>query len=488
MKGPQTTVLPHGPEHAPAGHDRIHVLLVDDDPDVLQLHRRFLEAAGPLAHGETDNQVHCVQSHEEAIETAQRLAASGGERLACAFVDFNLGGGPDGIDTTLGLWEIDDQIQCTLVTGVRTVGDAETRARIPREFGDRWDLLSKPVGAFEFAQRVRRSLITWLANHREQVRTRENVRLMEELSRINQELEVTVQVRTHALADRNRELEGKNAELSEALRRLEATQSQLLHQEKMASIGQLAAGVAHELNNPIGFVNSNLETLRRYFERIESVFEAYEARMDPGDEELAAVKRDLKIDFLRTDLPELIAESLDGTRRVRKIVEDLKTFSHPAGKKVDFRDLNAGLESTLNIVHNELKYKARVIKGFGDIPHVRCRLGQINQVFMNLLLNAVQAIEDSGEIRVATQHDGDDVVLSVADTGRGMSPEVRSRVFEPFFTTKEVGHGTGLGLSISYDIVQKHGGSLTVDSEVGRGTTFVVRLPIEGAEEIHAED
>jgi signal transduction histidine kinase len=296
-----------------------------------------------------------------------------------------------------------------------------------------------------------------------------------------------VQVRTHALADRNRELEGKNAELSDALRSLEATQSQLLQQEKMASIGLLAAGVAHELNNPIGFVHSNLETLRRYFERIESAFEAYEARVDPDDEELTALKRELKIDFLREDLPALIAESLDGTGRVRKIIEDLKTFSHPAGTDVDYRDLNAGLESTLNVAHNELKYKARVVKNLGDIPRVRCRLGQINQVFMNLLLNAVQAIEDSGEIRVATTREGDDVVVTVSDTGRGMPPEVRSRVFEPFFTTKEVGQGTGLGLSISYDIVRKHGGSLEVESEVGLGTTFVMRLPIEGAEEMNAD-
>jgi signal transduction histidine kinase len=484
MKGTQTTALPHGSKQADG--DRVHILLVDDDPDVLQLHCRFLDAAGPLAPGDTASRVHCVRSHEEAIETAERLSASG-ERVACAFVDFRLGDGPDGIDTTLGLWEIDDQVQCTLVTGIRSVGDADTRARIPREYADRWDLLSKPVGAFELAQRVRRSLITWLANRREQARSRENAHLVDELYRINQELEFTVQVRTHALADRNHELEGKNAELSEALRSLEATQSQLLQQEKMASIGQLAAGVAHELNNPIGFVHSNLETLRRYAERIESVFDAYEARVDPDDEELAALKRELKIEFLREDLPALIAESLDGTLRVRKIVEDLRTFSHPAGKELDFRDVNAGLESTLNIVHNELKYKARVIKSFGDIPRVRCRLGQINQVFMNLLLNAVQAIEDSGEIRVTTLQDGDDVVVSVSDTGRGMSPEVRSRVFEPFFTTKEVGQGTGLGLSISYDIVRKHGGSLTVDSEVGRGTTFVMRLPIEGAEGLNAE-
>jgi len=483
MKGTQTTAVPLGPE---TGRARIHVLLVDDDPDVLQLHCRYLKGAGQLAPGDITSTVHCVRSGEEAIETSLRIRESG-ERLAGAFIDFRLGDGPDGIEITRKLWEIDDQVQCTLVTGVRELGDAETRGRIPGEFSDRWDFLSKPVGAFELAQRVRRSLITWHANRREEARGRENARLMDELSRINQELEVTVQVRTHALADRNRELEGKNTELSEALRSLEATQSQLLHQEKMASIGQLAAGVAHELNNPIGFVHSNLETLRRYFERIESMFQAYEARMDPGDEELAALKRELKIEFLRTDLPELIVESLDGTNRVRKIVENLKTFSHPAGKDVDFRDLNAGLESTLNIVHNELKYKARVVKEFGDIPRVRCRLGQINQVFMNLLMNAVQAIEDSGEIRVATAQEGDDVVVTVSDTGRGMPPEVRARVFEPFFTTKEVGHGTGLGLSISYDIMRKHDGSLAVDSEVGLGTTFVMRLPIEGAEGTDAD-
>jgi len=482
-KGTESAVIPAGPE---AGRDRIHILLVDDDADVLQLHCRYLRTAGPLAAGDIRSEIHCAGSAGEAIETSLRIAENG-ERLACAFVDFHLGDGPDGIDTTLKLWEVDDQVQCTLVTGVRELGERETSGRIPGEFADRWDFLSKPVGAFELAQRVRRSLITWLANRREEARGRENARLVDELSRMNQELEVTVQVRTHALADRNRELEGKNAELSDALRSLEATQSQLLHQEKMASIGQLAAGVAHELNNPIGFVHSNLETLRRYFERIESAFEAYEARVDPNDEELAALKRELKIDFLRKDLPELIVESLDGTGRVRKIVEDLKTFSHPAGKDVDFRDLNAGLESTLNIVHNELKYKARVVKNLGDLPRVRCRLGQINQVFMNLLLNAVQAIEESGEIRVATAQEGNDVVVTVSDTGRGMPPEVRSRVFEPFFTTKEVGQGTGLGLSISYDIVRKHGGSLKVDSEVGLGTTFVMRLPIEGAEEMDAD-
>ncbi|MHC4550341.1 MAG: ATP-binding protein [Planctomycetota bacterium] len=464
---------------AKTGLARVHLLLVDDDTDLLRAYSRYLQRAQPLAPGHVVSQIHCVQSCDEAVETTQIIVA-GGERLACALVDFSLGDGPDGIETTLRLWEVDPDVQCTLVTGARALGDAETRERIPRAFVDRWDFLSKPAGSFELAQRVRRSLITWFASRREEARSRENLKLVEELSRINRELELAVQERTGALADRNQELQTKNEELEKALRNLEAAQSQLLHQEKMASIGQLAAGVAHELNNPIGFVHSNLETLRRYFEKIERVFEAYEQRADPEDRELATIKRDLKIDFLRGDLPELIFESLDGTKRVRKIVMDLRAFSHPPKKKVEYGDLNAGIESTLNIVHNELKYKARVVTEFGPIPPVRCTLGQVNQVFMNILVNAAQAIEDFGEIRIETDQDGDDVVVTISDNGPGIPQDVLSRIFEPFFTTKEVGQGTGLGLSISYDIVRRHGGTLSAKSKLGEGTTFVVRLPIEG--------
>jgi signal transduction histidine kinase len=459
----------------PAG--RVHLLVVDDDPHSAALFRGYLERAGAPRLGGAPTSIHEAPSGVEALETAHSIVARG-ERLACALVDFALDGDRDGIDTVLALWELDPDIQCTLVTAGQELG-SDSLARIPDRYADRWDFLCQPVAAFEMIQRVSRSLRTWFAQHRERARIREKQRFVRELRAANQELESQVRERTRALAERNSELEDKNRELESALRDLAAAQSQLLHQEKMASIGQLAAGVAHELNNPIGFVHSNLGTLDRYCERIERMFLAYEERIDADDAELAALKQELKLDFLREDLPSLISESREGTERVRKIVKDLKVFSHPAQSEPEYADLNEGLETTLNIVHNEIKYRACVVKELGDIPPIRCLPGQINQVFMNLLVNAAQAMDGFGEIRIATARDGDDIVLTVADNGPGIPPDVQARIFEPFFTTKEVGKGTGLGLSISYDIVQKHGGTMDVASEPGKGTTFTIRLPIE---------
>jgi signal transduction histidine kinase len=331
------------------------------------------------------------------------------------------------------------------------------------------------------SQRVRRSLFTWVAHRQAEFRGAENDRLVTRLARSKDTLQRMVAARTRALSDRNLSLEQKTGELEKALRDLEMAHAMLLQQEKMASIGILAAGVAHELNNPIGFVNSNLVTLGRYCDKLVRILAAYERRL-PGDEEVDALRRDEKLSFVLEDLPVLIRESLEGTERVRKIVADLKTFSHPADKKMVHADLNECLGSTLNIVHNELKYKARVVTDFGAVPQVRCRPGEINQVFMNLLVNACHAIEGQGEIRVATRLDGDAVVVSIADTGCGIPEGIRDRIFDPFFTTKPVGQGTGLGLTISYDIVRKHGGSLTLETEVGKGTTFHVRLPVAGGE------
>jgi two-component system NtrC family sensor kinase len=253
----------------------------------------------------------------------------------------------------------------------------------------------------------------------------------------------------------------------------------LLQQEKMASIGVLAAGVAHELNNPIGFVHSNLGTLGRYCEKLARVLDAYHRRL-PADPEIDALREREKLPFLLEDLPVLIRESLEGTERVRKIVADLKVFSHPADKEAHYADLTECLKSTLNIVHNELKYKATVHADLGGIPPVRCRAGEINQVFMNLLVNACHAIDKQGEIRVVTRAEGDAVVITIADTGCGIPEAIRPRIFDPFFTTKPAGQGTGLGLAISYDIIRKHGGTLGFESEVGRGTTFTIRLPVDG--------
>ncbi len=267
--------------------------------------------------------------------------------------------------------------------------------------------------------------------------------------------------------------------------RLEEADYQLLQSEKMASIGQLAAGVAHEINNPISFVSSNVNMLTRYLQNIFDILDAYETASDavngrPELEQVRAMKAALKLDEMKRDTVELLAESKDGLDRVGKIVKDLREFSHIGETQWQWADLHQCLESTLNIVWNELKYKCTVTRNYGKLPQVLCLPSQLNQVFMNLLINAEQAIETQGEIVITTQRVGDDAVqVIISDTGSGIPPEIISRIFDPFFTTKPVGKGTGLGLSLSWNIVERHQGKIEVSSIPGKGTTFVITLPVE---------
>ncbi|WP_374326022.1 bacteriohemerythrin [Azonexus sp.] len=301
------------------------------------------------------------------------------------------------------------------------------------------------------------------------------------LAASNASLEERVSARTHELAEANHKLETEHQELTALLRKVEEAQQQLLQSEKMAAIGQLAAGVAHEINNPIGFVNSNLSSLKNYVSQLLAVIAAYEG----GDgAAVATARRAADLDFLREDLPALLAESQEGLNRVTRIVQDLKDFSRVDQTEHQSADLNAALQSTLNVVRNELKYKAEVVLELGDIPAVDCVPAQINQVFMNLLVNAAQAIPEHGRITVRSGIENAGVWFEIEDTGRGMSDAVRQRIFEPFFTTKPVGKGTGLGLSISYDIiVKKHRGHIDVQSEPGKGSRFRIWLPIQAAGE-----
>lgn len=284
------------------------------------------------------------------------------------------------------------------------------------------------------------------------------------------------------------QLESNYASLKETNRKLEDAQNQLLQSEKMASIGQLAAGVAHEINNPVGFVNSNLNSLKNYVDglmRLVGEYEAIEGSLDAARQgKLSATKDEVDLEYMREDLPVLLRESADGLTRVKRIVQDLKDFSRVDHSDWQDADINAGLDSTLNVVLNEVKYKAEVRKQYGALPAVRCLAAQLNQVFMNFIVNAAHAIDGTGIITLSTGLDGDWVWVEVQDTGSGMSPEVQKRIFEPFYTTKPVGKGTGLGLSLSFSIVQKHQGHIRVRSEVGKGSAFRVWLPVrceEGA-------
>ena len=264
-------------------------------------------------------------------------------------------------------------------------------------------------------------------------------------------------------------------------------QRQVVHQEKMASIGQLAAGVAHEINNPMGYISSNLSSLSKYADRLDEYIAAlqgslYECEGHPGLAELDLLRQRLKVDYIISDIRELVNESLDGAARVKRIVQDLKSFSRIDQSEGTPANLNDVLESTINIAWNELKYIAAIERNFSEIPSIVCHPQQLNQVFLNLLVNAAQAMEKQGVITLRTWNDDANLFVSVTDVGKGMPEEVRRRIFDPFFTTKDPGSGTGLGLSISADIVHKHGGEITVESEVGRGTTFTVSLPLAAAE------
>ncbi len=294
-------------------------------------------------------------------------------------------------------------------------------------------------------------------------------------------LEERVLERTADLQAANASLEAERARQAELIRKLEEAQTQLLQSEKMASIGQLAAGVAHEINNPVGFVMSNLGSLQRYVTdllRLQAAYEAREASLsEPEREAIRALKQDIDADYLREDIGQLLTETLDGLQRIKQIVLDLKDFSHVDSAERVWANLETGLDSTLNVVWNELKYKARVVKEYGRIPEIECLPSQLNQVFMNLLVNAAHAIETQGQITIRTGYDEERVWVEVEDTGKGITPEQMGRIFEPFYTTKPVGKGTGLGLSLSYGIVHKHGGHIEVKSEPGQGSTFRVVLP-----------
>jgi PAS domain S-box-containing protein len=278
-------------------------------------------------------------------------------------------------------------------------------------------------------------------------------------------------------------LQATGEQQRQLIERLQEAHDQLLQSEKMASIGQLAAGVAHEINNPVGFVNSNLNSLQGYvallFQAISRHRKAI-AELAPGSElaaRSAAICAEADLDYLQEDTAALLGESMDGLKRVRDIVQSLKDFSHVGEDEWQIADLHQGLESTLNIVTHEIKYKATVVRQFGTLPPVRCLASQLNQVFMNLLVNAGQAITGNGTITIATGCDEQWIWVRVSDTGSGIAPEHLTRIFEPFFTTKPVGSGTGLGLSLSYGIVNKHGGRIEVTSELGKGTAFTVLLP-----------
>jgi len=464
--------------------DNYRILVVDDEPGIRHCYTDFLSLVSPedmsadltptseghthkttsLAWKEKRYDLTIAETGEEAI-TAVENAIRQNRHFAAAFIDM-LMPGIDGAETSRRIWAIDPKIKVVIVTAF-----SEFKPHDIIRITGRGDLfyLRKPFHPGEIEQFARALTNQWNLE-------RERELLAEQLQKAYAEVE----------------------SINQTLQRKIIQQAALLIQsEKMASIGTLAAGVAHEINNPISFVNANLSTIKKYCLRIRDLLQKYkelETHISRDSEDKAQdllgkireFEEQQKIDFILEDLVELAEESVEGTRRISRIVDDLKSFSRVDQGELKYIDVNEAMDATLNILRNELKYRVEIIKDWDELPKIRCLPQRISQVFMNILVNAAQAIEEKGTIKIVSRYkekgqraDDKCVEITISDTGCGIPQEDFLKIFDPFFSTKPVGQGTGLGLSITYDIVKSHGGDITMESEEGVGTTFTITLPLE---------
>ncbi|WP_339541641.1 ATP-binding protein [Pseudomonas sp. JAI120] len=446
------------------------ILLIDDTPSIHDDFRKILMPAvesnqvlddmesalfGDTAKAQAQVfDLHSAYGGEEGLQLLITAMAQQ-KPYALAFVDMRMPQGWDGAKTIEELWKVAPDLQVVVCTAY---SDYSWEDLLDRLHGhDRLLILKKPFDNIEVQQMANTLSNKWDMARRATLQT--------------SQLERQVEQRTQAL---QQEIEERKH-----------LESQLVQSEKLASLGQLAAGVAHEINNPVGFISSNLSTLDGYFNQLQQMLEAYqqaEETLATGEQhaQLKALRTRLELEFLQDDIPILIHESKEGIGRVAQIVKDLKNFSRVDNDQTwQFANLQQGIDSTLNIVASELKYKADVVKHYAPLPEIECLASQLNQVVMNLVINAAQAMgPERGIITLSNGVEGENVWLEVADNGCGIAPEAIQKIFDPFFTTKPVGEGTGLGLSLSYGIVKKHHGDISVSSELGKGTTFRVVLPI----------
>lgn len=409
--------------------------------------------------------VSAFQGQEAAEKVKESLAE--GKPFALAFVDMRMPPGWDGVETIQRLWEIDPRLNTVICTAYSDYSWDEILDKLNNE--DRMLILKKPFEHIEVLQMANALVSKWNLARQAELKT-------ESLARI-------VQKRTAKVNEQKQQLEEK-------VQQLEDTRLQLIQSEKMASIGQLAAGVAHEINNPVGFISSNLGSLSEYVADLKNLIEQQSTCLshfknnDPQANQTASAvddyKQQIDLDFILSDLEQLLKDSIDGTVRVKDIVADLSEFSHVNSPDLVEEDLNKLIEKTINVVWNEIKYKAEIDNQLSVTPKVLCHGGKMAQVFLNLLVNASHAIESKGVITIKSGQDGDNVWYEVTDNGSGISPDNLSKIFDPFFTTKAVGSGTGLGLHVVQSVIESHGGQISVDSELNVGTTFRITLPING--------
>jgi signal transduction histidine kinase len=465
------------------------ILVVDDNESIHQDFRKILaggghtEAALAAAEAALFGEVEFKREAFDVDFALQGRDALGlverarGEKrpYAMAFVDMRMPPGWDGVETIEHLWQEDPDLQVVICTAYSDCSWDEITQRLT--LGDRLLFLKKPFDNIEVYQMASALTAKWRA-------TEQAVLKMAALERLVEE--------------RTREITRANEALQSEMSERRVLESQLVQAQKLESIGQLAAGIAHEINTPIQYVGDSIAFLRGTTADFDELLRHYGpamqrlAALDAGNEMLArveAAEAATDLAFLRAEIPRACERALEGIERVSTIVRAMKEFSFPSAAEHMYSDLNHALETTLLVAQHEYKHVASVEKQLGELPSVKCNVSELNQVFLNLIVNAAHAIQESGKdpsqgrISIETSVDGEFVCIAIGDNGCGIRAEISHKVFDPFFTTKPVGRGTGQGLSIAYaTVVTHHGGTLTFNSEAGRGTTFIVRIPIAGAE------
>jgi len=445
-----------------------------DELDALETLMFGTPSQAPVSHAVT----FAIDSAFQGQEGLAKVVAGkeGGRPYALAFVDMRMPPGWDGLETIRHLVAADPGLQIVVCTAYADHSWQEISGVAASP--DQLLVLKKPFDSVEIVQIAQAMTRKW--------------ELAREVERRMGELEAKV-------AERTQLLQRANDELSEQIRRSQQMEAELRVSQKLEAIGQLAAGIAHEINTPIQYVGDSVEFMRESFEELQRVVEAARGAMveleaDETRAELVASFREVEeesdADFILDEAPKALDRAHDGVARVAKIVRAMKDFSHPGQSEMQSADLNEALETTITVARNEHKYVADVVTDLTPLPPVRCLVGELNQVFLNLIVNASHAIgdvvagtEERGTITISSRVVGEEVCISVRDTGTGIPEENLGRIFDPFFTTKEVGKGTGQGLSLAYNtVVGHHRGRLTVDSTVGEGTTFHVWIPIAGAD------
>jgi signal transduction histidine kinase len=460
----------------------LRILIIDDDPGVRDAFMEILAQPqasgiaekGAALFGEELPKLSSCSPQTFALTVAengeQGVDAVGGalakrQPFAVAFIDMNMPG-IDGAETARRIWALDPDIKIVIVTAF-----SEHRPCDIINIAQRDDIfyLRKPFNSEEIRQFANALTHAWDTEREREI-------LSKKLESVNAELE-----------DMNQNLQQKVKEQA----------ALLVQSEKMSSLGVLAAGVAHEINNPIAFVHGNLDTIRKYSAAITKLLHKYRSleeyalrrgsdEIQPLIAEINELKDAHKIDFILEDIVSLADESLDGTRRVRDIVRELRGFSYAEDTDPQPANLNETVEKALNMMSSRLNPKTEIIRSYGELPPVSCYPQKLAQVFLNVLMNAAQAVGENGEIHITTRQvipandvDPSGVEIRISDNGHGIPHAEIPKVFDPFFTTKPVGEGTGLGLSISYDIVKAHGGEMLIDSREKDGTTVRVVLPLE---------